>query len=472
MDSPNGNINKENIEENSSKNLSIEENDNKIMLNTSKQEELLNSSKKSEKTDEDDDDNINLKNDSLKENQNNSDNKNSNKSTSVEKQDVSEEIIEPNEHNKNYNNLHKKNLFKNKIIKQKNKNKKNQEFDEYYSRMIDFQKKKEEKLIEKRKELENKEIKKLKPKPEISKRSKEIIINNKKENLFERMKEKEQKAKDKKNKLIEKIKNERAKKKEEQDKPLEFNTNLKPIDKKFNKIYLEMKKKELKRKEDFQVFAEVVKQYENRECVFQPNVYEDEEGQKKPKHRKLKSCDLIQRLYNDELKNRMKVKENLEQKYKLSFKPKINDTSIEMANRWKQKMKAKKGENANKNDTSGIGFSKVDKIRINNSAIKRKVKKFDIALKKSDKTGKDKINETEDNIKNKNEDNNYIYKIKTEIINENNDNITKDEGNKNKEENIEIKEKEKDNNENNENKEEIKIDASIKDNNTQDKIEN
>ena len=124
----------------------------------------------------------------------------------------------------------------------------------------------------------------LKEKPEISQKSKEIINNkNKKENLFERMKEKERIANEKKIKLKEKINLERAKKKEEEDKPLEFKTHLKPNNQKFNKVYYEMKRKNDKKKEDFKIFAEVVRQYEIRECKFQPNLNDEdiEEGETK-----------------------------------------------------------------------------------------------------------------------------------------------------------------------------------------------
>jgi hypothetical protein len=313
--------------------------------------------------------------------------------------------------------------------------------------MIEYQKKKADKILEMKKELDKKEIKDLKQKPDISKKSKQILNNkNKKENFFERMKEKERIAQERKSKLIEQIKTERAKKKEEEDKPLEFKIYSKPYNKNFSKMYYEMKKKDDQKKEQFKVFSEVIRQYENRECVFQPNLNEDEEENEiKPKHRKLNSCELVQRLYNDELKNRLKKKENLEQKYKPSFKPKINDISIEMANRFKKRLKNKK-EDKNNQSISNIGYNKVNK-RLNMSAIKRKQnKKMDLVIKKREKS-EDKKDMTDINIENKN---NIFEKIDSNIINDDSNNIKNDEKNDENNNDNNIKE-EKDQNENNEN---------------------
>ena len=387
---------------------------------------------------------------SLKEIQTYSDNKNSNKSTSIERQDISEDYFEPLTSTKKYKN--NKNIFKNEIIKKKSK-KKSIDFTEYLSKMKEYEKKKADKILEMKKQLEKNEIKDLKPKPDISKKSKQIVNNkNKKENLFERMKEKERIANERKSKLIEQINTERAKKKEEEDKPLEFKNYSKHINKKFSQMYYEMKKKDDQKKEQFKVFAEVIKQYETRECKFQPNLNDDEEEtEAKPKHKKLNSCELVQRLYNDELKNRIKKKENLEQKYKFSFKPHINDISTEMANRFKKRMKNKKDENKNKNDISEIGYVKRSTKRLNNSAIKKSTKKMDIILKKREQK-EDKNNITDFNIENKNNENNIYEKIDASIINENNSNaaiienkINEENNDNNKKEEI----KEKENNENN-----------------------
>ena len=234
---------------------------------------------------------------------------------------------------------------------------------------------------------------------------------------------------------MEQIKLERAKKKEEEDKPLEFRTNINPNNKRFNKIYFEMKKKNEQKEEEFKKFAEVVHQYEQRECKFQPNLNDDNEDENKIKikHRKLNSCELIQRLYNDELKNRIKKKENLEQKYRPTFKPKINDNSIDMSNRWRKKMKNKKDEKGDRNDISGINLNKIVKKRLNNSAVKRKNKKFDIE-KKFEKSFNDKYNNTDVNIDNKDNNKN---KENDNVNNENNikieDNINIEDNNKKEE---------------------------------------
>ena len=243
--------------------------------------------------------------------------------------------------------------------------------------------------------------------------------------------------------MREKINIERAKKKEEEDKPLEFNklkTKINNFDVKFNRKYYEMQKKRIKQKEDFQVFAEIIKQYENRECVFQPKINEDKDS--KTNYKKLNSYDWVQRLYNDEIKNKQKVKEDLEQKYKPSFKPKINDNTNEMAHRWKQKNEKLK---MNLNDSDIKEKENVKTKRINNSAVQRKIRKniMDIEDKKINKNLKKKIYETENNDCNKNENNNYdnlFVTIKTDIINDNNEIIKKDEENKNNVETTENKE--------------------------------
>ena len=407
------NSEKENIEEIISKNTSKDDIENKILLDSPKREEKMELEEKEK-----------LKNDLLKDIQNNSDNKNSNKSTSIEKQDISEDNIEPLTSNNKFK-INNSTTIKNKKVRQKNKNQKIKDFSEYYNKMKDYEKKKAEKIKELKKELENKEIKDLKEKPEISQKSKEIINNkNKKENLFERMKEKERIANEKKIKLKEKINLERAKKKEEEDKPLEFKTHLKPNNQKFNKVYYEMKRKNDKKKEDFKIFAEVVRQYEIRECKFQPNLNDEdiEEGETKIKHRKLNSCELIQRLYDNEIKNRIKKKEDLEQKYKPTFKPKINDISIEISNRRKLKLKSRIDEKSNINDKSSINaYTK----RQNNSALKRKTKKFDIVLKKREKSVNNR-NITDINIEKKNEENNIIVSLNSDIIDDNNNDKNND----------------------------------------------
>ena len=102
-----------------------------------------------------------LKNDLLKDIQNNSDNKNSNKSTSIEKQDISEDNIEPLTSNNKFK-INNSTTIKNKKVRQKNKNQKIKDFSEYYNKMKDYEKKKAEKIKELKKELVNKEIKKLK----------------------------------------------------------------------------------------------------------------------------------------------------------------------------------------------------------------------------------------------------------------------------------------------------------------------
>ena len=138
----------------------------------------------------------------------------------------------------------------------------------YQGGLINKQEKKEEKLSEIKKEVTEKG----KLKNKLIRKSVEVtsripLIDN----FLERMAEEEKRSKVKQEKLIERIKNERAKKVEEIEKPLDFKIKPTKIDKKFNKIYQEMIKKEEKAKEKLIAFSNFVNQYELKECVFQPN---------------------------------------------------------------------------------------------------------------------------------------------------------------------------------------------------------
>ena len=233
----------------------------------------------------------------------------------------------------------------------------------YYERFINYEKQKEERITEMKKELDEKEKKTLKDKPYISRKSVQLVGRiNIKENILERMKEEEKKTKEKKDKLIEKINNERAKKKEEIEKPLEFNIKSSKIDKKFDKVYQEMLKKDQLTKEKMNIFNEAIKQYEMKECVFQPNINrkdEDTSDENKKTKKRISSCEVTQRLYNDDLNNKKNKRKSLEKKYELSFKPKISDKSKDLA------MKRKK-----KNDKENMEINTINKKSLNNSVDK------------------------------------------------------------------------------------------------------
>ena len=74
----------------------------------------------------------------------------------------------------------------------------------------------------------------------------------------------------------------------------------------------------------------------------------------------------------------MEKKENLKKKYRLSFKPKINETSIDMTNKWKKRLNNKKDQKTNKNNISINEYKKIDKKSLNNSAVKLKNKNFNL----------------------------------------------------------------------------------------------
>ena len=128
-----------------------------------------------------------------------------------------------------------------------------------------------------------------------------------------------------------------------------------------------MLKKDEDVKEKLNFFADVVKQYEMRECSFQPNINKNEKNNNKKKEKR-NLGEITQRLYDNNIKNKESVRENLEQKYKLSFKPKINDKSLEMV-----KNRKKKIENENKKNDN---HNKLESNNEKNKKINEKGKRF------------------------------------------------------------------------------------------------
>ena len=351
-------------------------------------------------------------NNSLTDNQYTNENKTSNKSNSFEKQDMSEDMIMTISSNKKYH------------TKNKGSSNFNQNFTKHYETMVEYEKRRLDKIVRLRKYLENIEIKKLKPKPEISKYSKQLINCSKsnKESIIQRMKEEEEKTKMKRKYLAEKIKEERAKRKVEQEKKPDFKIKKLRPDKKFNKFYTNMLEKDKQKKEKFAKFTEVVKDYEMRECVFQPNLTEFDEN----KFKNLNSNQLVQRLYDEELKKRVQKKKDLEKKYKPSFKPELMKNSIKFIEKYKNKMIKRKTESRNV-------FGELSKLdnRLNNSMQKRASRNY--KLKETDNN--DKINVTDTNLENKSVDNIYEEEIQKDIIN-NHKTLTKTKTNTYKKEKI------------------------------------
>ena len=351
-------------------------------------------------------------NNSLTDNQYTNENKTSNKSNSFEKQDMSEDMIMTISSNKKYH------------TKNKGSSNFNQNFTKHYETMVEYEKRRLDKIVRLRKYLENIEIKKLKPKPEISKYSKQLINSSKsnKESIIQRMKEEEEKTKMKRKYLAEKIKEERAKRKVEQEKKPDFKIKKLRPDKKFNKFYTNMLEKDKQKKEKFAKFTEVVKDYEMRECVFQPNLTEFDEN----KFKNLNSNQLVQRLYDEELKKRVQKKKDLEKKYKPSFKPELMKNSIKFIEKYKNKMIKRKTESRNV-------FGELSKLdnRFNNSMQKRASRNY--KLKETDNN--DKINVTDTNLENKSVDNIYEEEIQKDIIN-NHKTLTKTKTNTYKKEKI------------------------------------
>ena len=219
----------------------------------------------------------------------------------------------------------------------------------YLNRFIDYEKRKESKIFQLQKEKNDKEKKNLKKKPFISRKSVELISRlNLNDNILERMNDEEKKAKDRKEKLIQKINMEREKKKKEIEKPNSYNIKLTKFDNKFDKIYNEMMKKDEKLKSKINAFSDMVKEYEMRECVFQPNFFKyNNKNEDNKKKKRISSSDVTKRLYNDEIKNRRNKINQLNEKYKLTFKPTISNKSVDLAMRKREKMRLSSEE---KND--------------------------------------------------------------------------------------------------------------------------
>ena len=332
-------------------------------------------------------------------NQRNNDKKLDYQLTTIEKQDISEDnqeqITSP---RSNQNESHSDYEEPKKVHKKRYSSAKkpiSEDFSLYLERVENYKKKKAFKLIEIKKELEEKEQSLIKGKPEICKKSKNLVEKKQfvKLKFLDRIKDEELKSKTKREKLVEKINTERAKKKEEMDKPLQFKMRPKGIDTKFQKTYEEMCKKVQDSKNKFSLFSEVVNQYEMRERKFQPNltIDSDDNGDNKKDKKILNTSHVVERLYNNELKNRKEKKENLYKKYQLPFHPKISEKSNNLAKKWKKKMENKK--------------EKVQEEKTNNNNTKNKINKKVKNKHFSDNTKKGNNNETKDNLNTKVNDN-------------------------------------------------------------------
>ena len=269
-----------------------------------------------------------------------------NKSISVERPDKSDDFNQQAQTSLIYTN--KKNNYqtsKLECLKLSSPNKKNVEiphkFYIFLERNEGFQKRQKENMIELKRNVEDNIKKLMKEKPDITKKSRIIDKKNSKQKFLDRIQDEANKYKQRKEKLFERINLERAKKKEEIEKPLEFNTKLKE-DKKFMKAYESMMERQKEVKNRFKVFNDVVNEYNMKECTFAPKINKhqnksftesNEENNESNKYNKF-----VKRLYNDEIKNRIKKKENLVQKYKPSFHLKINKNAESLSRNWRLKL--------------------------------------------------------------------------------------------------------------------------------------
>jgi len=264
-----------------------------------------------------------------------------------------------------------------------------------------------------------------------------MVAKKEKLKFLERVKEEEIKAREKKERLIEQIQNERAKKKEEIEKPLEFNLRTSKVDKKFQKVYDEMMRKEQENKNKFNIFAQIVQDFQMKECNFHPNLKKDSDGERNRK--KLNSCEMIQRLYDDEIKTRCQKKEDLRKKYKPTFRPKINQNTNELVKRWKvrnenkikEKRKEANNDDINKDKKKGNKSPKrkkyknksQEKIRSGNNKTKKENKS--ITNNENNEEKKDAENNNEENVNNESNENKEIKE--NENGNEEKENNTENE---------------------------------------------
>lgn len=61
--------------------------------------------------------------------------------------------------------------------------------------------------------------------------------------------------------------------------------------------------------------------------------------------KRISSSDVTKRLYNDEIKNRRNRINQLNEKYKLTFKPNISNKSVDLAIRKREKMRLSQEKN-------------------------------------------------------------------------------------------------------------------------------
>ncbi len=139
------------------------------------------------------------------------------------------------------------------------------------------------------------------------------------------------------------------------------------------KAYKIMMKREKEVKERFKVFNSVVKEYTMKDCTFAPKINKNEDGNKGDNNESNGKNDIteriIKRMYKDEIKNRIKRKDELVKKYKPCFHPKINANSGRLSRNWKAKL-SKKNQSVNYEMNNDMDKLSVIKERTNKSSFK------------------------------------------------------------------------------------------------------
>ena len=254
-----------------------------------------------------------------------------------------------------------------------------QKFNTFLERNEAFHRRQKENLNELQKNVEENIKKLMKEKPDISQKSRILDKKNSKTKFLERIKDQQIKIKQRKEKLKEKINLERAQKKEKIDKPLEFN-KISKEDKKFMKVYEAMVERQKEVNDRFQIFNEVVHEYNMKECTFSPQINKNrnksyDESNNSSDNEEDKKEKLVKRLYNDEIQYLNKKKENLFKKYTPSFHPKINKNSDKLSRNWKSKLANKHNTYYYIENRNYINFDENATTERNKSFSKRKIKK-------------------------------------------------------------------------------------------------
>jgi len=228
-----------------------------------------------------------------------------------------------------FNSQNEKNNQKNKKTRNKKDTHLNGHYFSYAQKLTQYQKKREENILNLKNTIAKEEREKYHGNPKMTKKS-QLILQKKektKVNFFERIRNEEKKTKENLDKLKCKIKTEREERKREEEKPIEYNIKNKKPNKKFLKAYEQMMIRNQNAKEKRQMFSIILDEYKMKECKFQPEINKNHKIFRKNSQKRYNSIETTKRLCDDEMIRRKEKKNDLLEKYKYTFRPKINEYS-------------------------------------------------------------------------------------------------------------------------------------------------